>query len=126
MVLRLSSLNRSKLFATHLPSNFRLYDKDHPLLDYLTEHKLCDIFISAREVYRLIKSLDSTKATKISVGVLKKLVLELFPILAKIFNHCLKKKCFSRLWKLSSVLPVQECRLTLTLVLVAISPHQPP
>lgn len=64
-----------------------------------------------REVSRFIKSLDSTKATgldKIHVVVCKNLSLELSPILAKLFNHFLKKKCFLGLWKVSAICPVYK------------------
>ena len=38
--------------------------------------------------------------------VLKNCELELFPILAELFNKCLKEPCFSNYWNVSSVVPV--------------------
>lgn len=49
---------------------------------------------------------DSTKATGqdyIPVVVLMTLSSELFPVLIKCFNRCLKKKCFPVLYKISTV-----------------------
>lgn len=59
-----------------------LDEKNQSLLDFplLTEHRLCDISISARVIYRVIKSLDSAKAIdpdKNPVIVLKNLNPEL-------------------------------------------------
>lgn len=58
-------MDKVRPFAMNFASNSRLTDKDHPLPDvsYLTEYKLRDISISAREASRFIKGLDSTKAT---------------------------------------------------------------
>ena len=65
--------------------------------------------MTARQISNLIRNLDSTKATGpdgIPVVVLKHLSPELSPILAKLFNRCLKLKCFPSIWKSSSVCPV--------------------
>lgn len=73
-----------------------LDDKGHSLLDFLPhkEYKLCDSSILPLEVSYLIKILHFIKATgpgKIPVIVFNS-IPKLFPILAKLFNHCLKEK----------------------------------
>lgn len=92
--------NKAKRFAMNFFSYSRLDDNSYSLFDILclTEHKLCDIIISVRQVFGL-KNLDSTKATgqdKIKVVVLNNLVPELSPILAKLSIRCLKKRCFNK------------------------------
>lgn len=84
-------MNKAKLFAMNFTSNSSLDDKDHLLLDfpYIIEYKLHDISTSAWEVSKLIKSHEATCPDKIPV-VLKNLDSELPPILAKLFNCCLK------------------------------------
>lgn len=72
-----------------------LDNKGHSLLDFLPhkEYKLSDSSILALEVSYLIKSLHSIKTTgpgKISMIVFNS-IPDLFPILAKLFNHCLKE-----------------------------------
>lgn len=84
-------------------TNYTLDDKDHPLPDShpaLAVHTFCDFSILACEVSQLNKSFDFTKVNnpdKISVIVHKILSPELSPILAKLFNFCSKRKCFSGL-----------------------------
>ena len=65
--------------------------------------------MTAKEIGKLVKGLDSTKATGsdgISEVVLKNISPELSPLLGKLSNCCLKEKCFPNIWKLSSVCPV--------------------
>ena len=65
--------------------------------------------MTAGQISKLIKELDSTKATgpdSIPVIVLKHISPELSPILAKLFNRCLKERCFPTSWKTSAVCPV--------------------
>ena len=106
-----SSVDKSNLFAKNFSSNSNLDDLGHPLPDYpsKTDSSLSNFTVSAKEVASLISGLDSTKATgpdNIPVMVLKNISPELSPILAKLFNKCLKKKCFPSSWKISSVCPV--------------------
>ncbi|MEL7340328.1 MAG: reverse transcriptase family protein, partial [Bacteroidota bacterium] len=75
----------------------------------VTDEKLCESKVTASLISKLITELDSTKATGpdgIPVVVLKHLNPELSPILAKLFNRCLKEKCFPSVWKTSAVCPV--------------------
>ena len=54
-------------------------------------------------------NLDLSKASgpdSIPVVVLKNCEVELFYILAELFNKCLKRSCFPDCWKVSSVVPV--------------------
>ena len=54
-------------------------------------------------------NLDLSKASGpdcIPVVVLKKCELELYYILAELFNKCLRDSCFLDCWKVSSVVPV--------------------
>lgn len=95
-------------------SNSALDDKGHPLPDspphqWNTNFAIC---FWLREVSRFIKSLDSTKATgldKIHVVVLKNLSLDLSPILAKLFNHFLKKMFLRSMEGVSCMPSLQEC-----------------
>ncbi|KAI8485267.1 hypothetical protein Bbelb_370140 [Branchiostoma belcheri] len=106
-----SSTEKAKLFAKNFAANSTLDDQCCPLPDFpaRTENILSNIKISARDVAKLIKDLDANKATgpdNIPVVVLKNLSPELSPILAKLFNRCLKLRCFPNFWKISSVCPV--------------------
>lgn len=54
--------NKTDLFTKNIAYISRLDEKkDHPLSDYHTSrvHKLCDIYMSAWDVSRFIKSFDS-------------------------------------------------------------------
>lgn len=80
-----------------------------PNFPHFNEHNLSNTLISVREVSRLIKSLDPSKATgpdKIPVVILKNINPELSLILAKLFNYCLKEKSFPSLWKEANVCSV--------------------
>lgn len=57
------SLDKAEHFAMNFASNSALDDQDHPISDFpaLTDHKLHDLSISAREVSRLIQNIDSSK-----------------------------------------------------------------
>lgn len=74
------------------------------------KHEFFDIFFSARKVSKLFKSLDSMNPTdldKIHVVVLN-LSPRLSPISAKLFNCCLKEKCFPSPWQVSAACPVHN------------------
>lgn len=87
----LSSLDKAKHFAMNSASNSRLDDKHHPLPDFphIAEHKHCDISTSTREVFNLRRLLIHK-----TTAVLKILDPELSTIFTRLFNCCLKNKCF--------------------------------
>ena len=106
-----SSSEKAKLFAANFAANSTLDDHGHPLPDFpqLTDCLLSKFSVTSKEIGKLVRKLDSTKATgpdEIPVVVLKHISPELSPILAKLFNCCLTEKCFPDIWKLSSVCPV--------------------
>ena len=107
----ISSTDKASIFASKFASHSTLDDQGCLPPDFppLTDERLCDLKVSAGQISKLIKELDSTKATgpdSIPVVVLKHLSPELSPILAKLFNRCLKEKCFPTSWKTSAVCPV--------------------
>ena len=106
-----SALDKAKLFATNFAKNSTLDDQgyDLPSFPARTNNILSDIFISARDVAKLIKNLEINKATgpdNIPAVVLKNISPEMSPILAKLFNRCLKERCYPKSWKMPSVCPV--------------------
>ena len=108
-----SSVDKAELFAKNFASNSTLDDKGCALPDYptKTDKSLSNFTVSAKEVAKLIRALDSTKATgpdNIPVVVLKNISPELSPILAKVFNKCIQQNCFPSSWKISSVCPVYK------------------
>ena len=107
----ISSTDKANIFASKFAAHSTLDDLGCPLPDFppVTDERLSDFKVSAGQVASLIKELDATKATgpdNIPVVVLKHLSPELSPILAKLFNRCLKERCFPTSWKTSAVCPV--------------------
>ena len=107
----ISSTDKANLFASKFAANSTLDDQGCLPPDFppITDEKLCESKVTAGQIAELIKDLDSSKATgpdDIPVVVLKHLSPELSPILAKLFNRCLKEKCFPSAWKTSAVCPV--------------------
>ena len=108
-----SSSDKAKLFASNFSSNSTLDDQGHSLPDFppLTDNYLSEVNITARDVGKLIDALDTTKSTgpdNIPSIVLKKICPEVAPILAKLFNRCLREKHFPDSWKISNVCPVYK------------------
>ena len=106
-----SSKDKANIFASKFAANSNLDDLGSlpPEFPPVTDEKLCESKVTASLISKLITELDSTKATGpdgIPVVVLKHLNPELSPILAKLFNRCLKEKCFPSVWKTSAVCPV--------------------
>lgn len=96
------------LFASNFATNPTLDGKGHLLPDFnrFTKHKPTDIFVTARKVSRLMKSLEPNKATrsdKIPLIVVKSINPELSLILSKLFNSCLKENSFPSVLIFSSV-----------------------
>lgn len=88
------SSGKAKFFAFNFAPNSPLDEKIYSLLLYLSEYKIWNYSISAREVLRPIKIFGCTQTT-ILVIVLNNLSQELSQILA---NRCLKN-CFPVLCK---------------------------
>ena len=106
-----SASDKAKLFAKDFSKNSNLNDSgiSLPVFPSRTNLKLRNIFITPKMVKNVITNLDSSKASGrdcIPVVVLKNCEPELSYILAKLFNNCRKKSCFSDCWKVSSVVPV--------------------
>ena len=75
----------------------------------ITNLKLRIISVTPKMVKNIITNLDLSKASGpdcIPMVFLKNCRLELSPILAELFNKCLKESCFRDCWKVSSVVPV--------------------
>ena len=106
-----SSADKAKIFASIFASNSTLDDQGHevPFFPTVSENQIDTPWVTAKDVARRIRELESSKATgpdKIPVVVLKNLSPELSPILAKLFNKCIQEECFPDCWKLSAVCPV--------------------
>ena len=76
-----------------------LDDSNNPLPDFppQTAHTIANFKVTVKEVSKLIRDLDVSKATgpdETPVVVLKNISPELSPILAKLFNRCLTEKTF--------------------------------
>ena len=106
-----SSSDKAEPFTTNFAANSTLDDSNQSLSDSpsRTDSIVPDFHVSVKEVSCLIHELEANKATgpdQIPVVVLKNLSPELSLIIAKLFNRCIKEKCFPSSWKLSSVRPV--------------------
>ena len=106
-----SSIDKANLFASNFASNSTLEERGHPLPEFpsRTDSLLGNITVTVKDIATRIRNLDSTKATgpdDIPVIVLKNICPEISPLLAKLFNRCLKERCFPDSWKMSSVCPV--------------------
>ena len=109
----ISSTDKASIFASKFAAHSNLDDRGCLPPDFppVTEEKICDLKVTAGQISKLIKELDSTKATgpdSIPVVVLKHISPELSPILAKLFNRCLNERCFPTSWKTSAVCPVYK------------------
>ena len=106
-----SASDKATLFAKNFAANSNLDDTNHVLPNFpsRTDIQLSDFFITAKEVSKLLSSLETSKAVgpdEIPVIVIKNLIPELAPILSKLFNRCIKEGCFPQYWRKSSVCPV--------------------
>ena len=71
--------------------------------------KLHSISVTPKMVKKVIMDVRLSKGSGpdcIPVVVLKNYELELYYILAELFNKCLKESCFPHRWMVSSVVPV--------------------
>ena len=103
-----SASDKAKLFAENFSKNSNFDDPSISLPDFpsRTNLKLHNISVTPKMVKKLIMNLDLSKPSGpdcIPVVVLKS---ELYCILAKLFNECLKESCFPDCWKVSSAFPV--------------------
>ena len=80
-----------------------------PVFPSRTNLKLHDIYVIPKMVKKVIRRLDSSKASSpdcIPVVVPKNCESELSHILAEVFNMCLNEACFPNCCKISLVVPV--------------------
>ena len=106
-----SAPGKGKLFAETFSKNSNLDDSFIclPVFPSRTNLKLHNISLTLKMVKKVIMNLNLSKASGpdcIPVVFLKNCELELFYILAELFNECLKESCFRRCWNVSSVVPV--------------------
>ena len=104
---------KAKLFAKNYSkkSNLDDFGISLPVFPSRTNMKLHSIFITPKMVKKVIRNVDSSKASGpdcIPVLVLKNCEPELSYILAKLFNKCLKESCFPNCWKVSLVIPLSK------------------
>jgi len=77
----------------------------------LIEEKMVSVTVTEQEVYDLIKTLDTSKATgpdDISPKLLYEAGVTIVPSLTKLFNLCLGKAKFPSMWKMANVLPLYK------------------
>ena len=108
-----SSSDKASIFASNFAKNSTLDDSGHPLPVFpsRTDQQLTFFKVTVKDVSKIIKNLQSGKATgpdNIPVVVLKHISPELSPILAKLFNRCIRAGCFPTSWKFSVVCPVYK------------------
>ena len=106
-----SASDKAKLFAKNFSKNSNFDDSgiSLPVFPSRTYLKLHNISMTPKMVRKVIKNLDSSKASGpdcIPVVVLKNCEPERLYIPAKLFNKCLKESCFPDCWKVSLVVPV--------------------
>ena len=106
-----SASDKAKLFAKNFSKDSNLDDSgiSLPVFPSRINLKLHNISITPKMVKKVIKKLDSSKASGldcIPVVVLMNCEPELSYIPAKLFNRCLKESCFPDCKKVSSVVPV--------------------
>ena len=99
-----SASDKAKLFAKNFSKNSNVDDSgvSLPAFPSRTNLNLHNISITPKMLKKVIMNLDSSKVSGpdcIPVVVLKNCEPELSYILAKLFNNCLKKSCFSDCWK---------------------------
>ena len=107
-----SASDKAKLFAENFSMNSNFDDSVMSLLAFLSRTNLKlqhNISVTPKMVRKVEINLDLPKISGpdcIPVVVLKNCEPELFYILDKLFNKCLKESCFPDCWKVSSVVPV--------------------
>ena len=94
-----SASGKAKLLAENLSKNSNLDGSGISLSVFPSKInlKLHNIFVTPKMVKKVIINLDLSKASDpdcVPVVVLKNCELELFYILAELFNKCLRESCF--------------------------------
>ena len=94
-----SASGKAKLLAENLSKNSNLDGSGISLYVFPSRInlKLHNIFVTPKMVKKVIINLDLSKASDpdcVPVVVLKNCELELFYILAELFNKCLRESCF--------------------------------
>ena len=86
-----------------------------PLTTTSTSHEYMycedELLCCEEEVYHLLLSLDTSKATGpdgISVRMLKETACSIVPSLTKLFNIVLRNRCFPECWKCANVIPIPK------------------
>ena len=111
--LAMKTHDKVDAFAQHFASKMKVTSPSlsPPHLPLLTQERLSHIFITEKEVYNLLRSLDEKKAVGpdgISPRLLRGCAKELAPPLTILFNNCIRAKRWPRLWKISQVVPVHK------------------
>ena len=114
--MAVSSADKAELLCHEFAKNSSLDDGDRPLPTFppRTDSTLSPLFISVKQIRRIINSLDTSKSSGpdgIPAVVLKVCAPELSPILVKLYRKCLSVGEFSSSWKIAYVVPVakKEC-----------------
>lgn len=98
-----SASHKGKIFSMNFGSNSMLCPKGHNSCRTHTSHGTQTLqYLCLRlEISKIYESLESTKVTSPNkIPVVKP---ELFPVLVKMFNSCLKEKYFPDQWNVSVV-----------------------
>jgi len=107
--------HKAGIFNTFFAQNSRLppHAATHPLppFEYLTDRRLESLSVSPDEVYKVLASLNVSKATgpdNIGNFLLKICARSISDSLAKLFNYSLETNKFPSKWKHSNVVPVHK------------------
>ena len=108
-----SSVEKAELFATFFATKMSIPDAESstPKIPKITSNKLKTIKISVTEVKKLLLKVDVKKALgpdNISPYVIKKCAYQIAKPLTTIFNLCLAKRIWPRIWKLARVICIHK------------------
>ena len=81
----------------------------NPCVNGMYQEMLSDLVVRESQVYKLLKSLDISKATgpdNISGKMLKECAREIAPSLCKVFNVSLTLGCLPKDWRIANVTPI--------------------
>lgn len=100
-----------ELFADFFSSTYALPTAEAPDYNYMTDVNLATIYITAMDVEKKLKNLDSSKGSgpdDIPAGVLKYCSEPLAPLLALFFNGLLKTGIFPGNLKVGFLIPIHK------------------